>query len=122
VTGHLAFAEGIVQAAIFGEQHPVEHWGPIFGPGSEAVADASKYPPFAEVRAQFAKMRAANLQVLESQSEADLDLPTVWQPPRLEQIFKTRGTTFLALALHQMSHRGQVADARRAAGRERLFM
>ena len=62
------------------------------------------------------------VELFESFTEADLDKPTKWQPPRLEKVMPTYGLTFLTLSLHKMSHRGQLADARRAAGRKPLFM
>ena len=34
---------------------------------------------------------------------------------------RTVGDTFLTIAMHQMNHRGQVADARRVAGRKPVF-
>ena len=37
-------------------------------------------------------------------------------------VISTAGDTFLVIALHQMNHRGQVADARRAAGRPPFFV
>ena len=119
--GHLAYAEGLIPVVLFGEANPVEHWHDLFSFGSQPVADADKYPAFGEVRETFEKLYRANLQVLDSLSEADLDKPTKSQPPGLEELFATYGSSFLTLALHQMSHRGQVADARRAAGRQPLF-
>jgi hypothetical protein len=50
-------------------------------------------------------------------SEADLDKPTKAPPKEREQEFATYGRSFLTLALHQAMHRGNVTDARRAAGR-----
>ena len=34
---------------------------------------------------------------------------------------RTAGEVFLLIAMHQMNHRGQVADARRARGRQPVF-
>jgi hypothetical protein len=39
----------------------------------------------------------------------------------MEKVLGTVGQAFILLALHAMNHRGQVADARRAAGRKPVF-
>ena len=122
ILGHLTWVEGQVPKVLFGEKNQLEEWTPIFGIGTAVVTDASKYPPFAEVRAKYETLWQANVELFESFTEADLDKPTKWQPPRLEKAMPTYGLTFLTLSLHKMSHRGQLADARRAAGRKPLFM
>src|SRR5262249_43939248 len=122
ILGHLTLVEGLVPKVLFGEANKVEKWAPVFGIGTEVVADPGKYPPFAEVRARYESLWQANLQRFQSFTEADLDKPTAWQPPGLEKALPTYGLAMLTLALHKMSHRGQLADARRAAGRKPLFM
>jgi uncharacterized damage-inducible protein DinB len=69
------------------------------------------------VRAKYLELRARNLQLLDSLSEADLDRPTAAPAKGLEQEFNTFGRTFLTVAMHQTMHRGNVTDALRAAGR-----
>jgi uncharacterized damage-inducible protein DinB len=120
VLGHLTVVEGMIPAVFFGDENPAADWQPYFGENSEPVADASLYPPFAEVREKYLQLREQNLKLLESLSEADLDKPTTAPPKGREQEFATYGRSFLALALHQTMHRGNVTDARRAAGRGAL--
>ncbi len=120
VLGHLTLVEGLVPAVLFGEKNPAAEWQQHFGEGTEPVADASAYPPFAEVREKYRQLREQNLKLLESLSEADLDKPTKAPPKGREQEFATYGRSFLTIALHQMLHRGNVTDARRAAGRAAL--
>jgi uncharacterized damage-inducible protein DinB len=120
VLGHLTLVEGMIPVAFFGDKNPAAEWQQYFGENSEPVADASAYPPFAEVREKYLQLREQNLRLLESLSEADLDKPTKAPPKAREQEFATYGRSFLALALHQMMHRGNVTDARRAAGRAAL--
>jgi hypothetical protein len=115
VLGHLTLVEGMIPAALFGEPNPAADWAPYFGENSEAVADARAYPPFAEVRARYLELRARNLALLESLSEADLDKATKAPPKGREQEFATYGRSFLVLALHQILHRSHLTDARRAA-------
>jgi hypothetical protein len=98
-----------------GEANPVAAWGPLFVQDSQPLADAAAYPPFAEIRATYTRLRERNLALLDSLAESDLDKPTVAPPKGREREFATYGTSFLALALHQMLHRSHVTDARRAA-------
>jgi len=117
VLGHLALVEGSLPAVLFGEPNPVAEWQPLFGKESQPVSDRAAYPPFAEVRAKYVRLRESNLKLLQSLSEADLDKATKAPPKGLEREFDTYGRSFLTLALHQMLHRANVTDARRAAGR-----
>jgi uncharacterized damage-inducible protein DinB len=117
VLGHLTLVEGMIPAVFFGDKNPAAEWQHYFGENSEPVADPSAYPPFAEVREKYRQLREQNLKLLESMSEADLDKPTKAPPKEREQEFATYGRSFLTLALHQAMHRGNVTDARRAAGR-----
>jgi hypothetical protein len=121
VLGHIAFIEGNIPHVLFGEPNPVAHWAPLFAPGTEPSPDARGYPPFEEVLRTYRDLRARNLQILEQLGEAGLDRPTKSPPRGLEEVFPTAGQAFLVVAMHQMSHRGQVADARRAAGRKPVF-
>ena len=120
VLGHLTLVEGSIPAILFGDKNAAAEWQRYFGESSEPVADATAYPPFAEVREKYRQLREQNLKLLESLSEADLDKPTKAPPKGREQEFATYGQSFLVLALHQTMHRGNVTDARRAAGRARL--
>ena len=120
VLGHLTLVEGMIPAALFGDKNPAAEWQQFFGESSEPVADASAYPPFAEVREKYLQLREQNLKLLESLSEADLDKPTKAPPKGREREFATYGRSFLTLALHQMIHRSHVTDARRTAGRTAL--
>ena len=117
VLGHLTLVEGSIPAVLFGDKNPATEWQQYFGEDSKAVADAGSYPPFAEVRKKYLQLREQNLKLLESLSEADLDKPTKAPPKGREREFATYGQSFLVLALHQTMHRGNVTDARRAAGR-----
>jgi len=115
VLGHLTLIEGSIPAVLFGEANAAADWEQHFGQGTEPVANASAYPPFAEVRAKYLQLRERNLQLLDSLSESDLDKPSLAPPKGREREFATYGSSFLVLALHQMAHRSQVTDARRAA-------
>ena len=120
VLGHLTLVEGIIPAALFAEKNPAAEWQQYFGENSQPVADARAYPPFPEVREKYLQLRERNLNILESLTEADLDKPTKAPPKGREKEFATYGQSFLVLALHQTMHRGNLTDARRAAGRTAL--
>ena len=117
VLGHLTLVEGMIPAALYGEENAVAQWAPLFGEDSEAVPNAHVYPSFAELRARYSELRRRNLEILESLREQDLDRPTKAPPKGREREFATFGSSFLVLALHQCMHRSHVTDALRAAGR-----
>ena len=121
VLGHITYIEGNLPHILRGEPNPVAHWAPLFAPGSEPKTDASAYPPFDEVLRTFRELRARNLQLLEEIGEDGLDGATKSPPRGLEHVFTTVGNSFLIIAMHHMGHRGQVCDARRAAGRKPVF-
>jgi len=119
--GHLAYIEGAVQHVLLGESNPVEHWATLFAPGTRPTGEPHKYPSFDEVLAKYRELRAANLRLLDRLGEAGLDRPPKWVPPGFEDSMKTAGQTLLLICLHNMVHYGQIADARRVAGREPLM-
>jgi len=121
VLGHITFIEAGLPHILFGDPHPLERWAPLFAPGTEPLKEASAYPSFDELLRAYREARARNLQILEQLGESGLDRPTKAPPLGLEEAMRTAGDTFLLLALHQMNHRGQVADARRALGRKPMF-
>jgi DinB superfamily len=123
VLGHLTYSEGrAIQSVMLGKENPVAQWGGIFGRGSEPTADASKYPSFDEVRKKYDEVRAETMKVLDSLTDADLDQPCKACPPEMKEFVGTYGQCFLVLIFNTLTHRGQVADARRAAGRKPLRM
>jgi hypothetical protein len=123
VLGHLAFSEGeLIQKIMLGRPNPVAEWKDLFGMGSEVSADASRYPSFEQIKETFLRLRAETLKVLETFSDTDLDQPSNGCPPEFKEFLPTYARCLLAVILNTMSHRGQVADARRAIGRKPLRM
>src|SRR5262249_33614551 len=121
--GHLTWSEGEgVQRYMLGRANPLAHWGALFGFGSEPSAEPARYPPLDEVMTAFKSLRAETLKVLGTLTDDDLDQPSKGCPPELKQFVGTFGQCFLVLVLNAMHHRGQVADARRAAGRKPVRM
>jgi hypothetical protein len=121
VMGHLAWSEGQLQR-MAGRPNPYADWDKQFGPGVEPAADASRYPSFEVVRKAFTDMRAETLKLLDTLTDADLDKPIKDCSPELREYVGTFATSFLLAIMHPMTHRGQLADARRAAGRKPLMV
>jgi uncharacterized damage-inducible protein DinB len=121
VLGHITLTEGNIPQVILGEPNPVAHWAPLFAPGTEPKADASAYPPFEEILRTYRDLRSRNLRLLEQLGEEGLDRKTAAPPKGMEHVLGTVGAAFLVIAMHQMNHRGQIADCRRAAGRKPVF-
>jgi uncharacterized damage-inducible protein DinB len=123
VLGHLAHTEGeLIQHFMLGRENPVAKWAELFARGSQPSTDASKYPSLAEVQKAFDAIRAETMKTLDSLTDADLDRESKACPPEFKQFIGTYGGCFLIVIMNTMTHRGQVADARRAAGRKPLRM
>jgi uncharacterized damage-inducible protein DinB len=121
VMGHITFVEANVPHVLNGEPNPLAHWAPLFAAGAEPKSDPKAYPNFDEVLKAYQAARAKNLKILDEIGDAGLDRPTKTQPKGLEDALATAGKLFMTIAMHQMNHRGQLADARRALGRKPIF-
>lgn len=121
VLGHTIHSEAsLVNEFVLGKPNPLADWDDLFGTGSQPVADADKYPTMSQLLAEFDKIRAETLKLLDGLRDDDLDTPSN-APPELASMFGTVGQCFAALALHSAFHTGQIADARRAAGKKPVF-
>jgi len=121
VVGHLAYSESnILNAYILGKDYPLAEWKEPFGIGSQPVDDATVYPPFDEVLAKFESARADTLAYLETLTDEDLDKPS-HAPEDKKDYFGTIGQCLTVMTTHLAFHGGQIADARRAAGRAILM-
>lgn len=119
--GHLAVMEGSIPKILLGEPNPVEHWTPLFGMGTRPSADASVYPSFDEVLSAYRDLRQRNMKLVDSLDDAALNRVPRHIPPGFEEAMPTFGHTLLLIALHNMVHYGQLADARRVAGLKPLI-
>ena len=121
VLGHVIHSEaGVVARFILGEESPLARWDSLFGRGSVAEADVSRYPGMDELLSEWERVRVRTLEVLGSFSDADLAKPSK-APPELAGMFATVADCFSVISLHVIFHAGQVADARRALGRKPVF-
>lgn len=122
VLGHMTYGEGnLFWHLMRGEPNPVAEWEELFDMGTEPVGDAEKYPPFDEVLQKHYEIHGEVEQLLESLSEEELDQPSKNVPPEWAKNFGTWRQCFLMGGMHWLSHRGQVCDARRAAGKSPMF-
>jgi hypothetical protein len=121
VLGHLVYSESsLVSKFIQGKDHSLCKWDSLFGKGADPVADLCRYPSMDELLAEFEVVRAETLKFVNSLTDDDLDKPS-HAPEDLKDIFGTVGQCLLMIGLHGTFHAGQVADARRSAGRNPLL-
>lgn len=119
--GHLAYSEAnIVSTLIKGEENPLAQWEGIFKQGKEVSADSSLYPSYEEVIAKMEEVRATTMALLETLTEDDLDKPS-HAPEEMKDLFGTIGACLAVIPVHCAFHGGQIADARKAAGRAPLM-
>ncbi len=122
VLGHLAYIEALViHRFILTEPNPLADWEELFD-GADISGDVSRYPPFDQVLAQCRETREQTMTLLSSLSEDDLDNVSTNVPKGFEDTFGTFRLCLQFVADHWYMHRGQLADARRAAGLERMWL
>lgn len=120
--GHLAYIESlIIRTFMLGEANPLAHWEEAFD-GADTSGDITQFPPFDEVLAKCREVRASTLALLDSLTEDDLDRMSAKVPAGFEATFGTYRLCLQYVADHWYMHRGQLADARRAAGLERMWV
>lgn len=88
--------------------------------GNTPTTNAADYPSMDELLGKFEQIRTATIAHLDTLSEEDLDQKS-HAPEEFGEMFGTVGACFAAMATHMAFHTGQVADARKAAGREPLM-
>lgn len=119
--GHLAFIEVLViRRYMLGEENPLAAWEELFD-GDEVSADAEQFPSFDDVLELCRGARAATIELLDTLTEDDLDRESANYPEVARDLFGTWRSCFQMVADHWLMHRGQIADARRAAGLTRAW-
>jgi uncharacterized damage-inducible protein DinB len=122
VLGHLAYIETLViRAFMLGEKNPLADWEPVFD-GEDVSGEITHYPPFDEVLARCREARESTLALLDALSEEDLDQVSAKTPEGFAETFGTYRLCLQYVADHWYMHRGQLADARRAAGLGRIWV
>lgn len=120
VLGHIVRAESdLLDGFILGKPNRFPELE-CFAMGQTPSTNASDYPTMDELLAKSEEIRAATLAHLETLSDDDLDQKS-HAPEEFGEFFGTVGACFAAMSGHVSFHTGQVADARRAAGRTPLM-
>jgi uncharacterized damage-inducible protein DinB len=123
IAGHLTVVEGRLHKILRGTPNPVEHWKPLFDWASEPKTDKAAYPAFEEVLQTYRRLREGTLAFLVEIGEDGLDRPTKLSPPSgLGGSFETMGSAIMVIACHQCFHTGEAAVARRASGKQPVFV
>ncbi len=121
VLGHITRSESdLLDGFILGRPNRFPEWDGVFSMGSQPSTDASQYPSLDELFGKFEEIRAATLAHLDTLSDDDLDKPS-HAPQEFGPSFATVGACYAAMATHVVFHAGQVAVARKAAGRAPLM-
>ena len=122
VLGHLAYIEAlVVHGFMLGEPNPLAGWEEVFD-GADVSSDVTQYPPFDDVLAKCRAVRESTLTLLDSLSENALDQASANVPKGFEDTFGTYRLCLQYVADHWYMHRGHLADARRSAGLERMWV
>jgi uncharacterized damage-inducible protein DinB len=122
VLGHLAYVEElVVRSFMLGEANPLAGWEEAFD-GRAPVVEEGAYPLFDEVLDTCRGVRESTLEFLDSLSEEDLDRASAYVPEGWQETFGTYRLCLQYVADHWYMHRGQLADARRAAGLPRMWV
>jgi hypothetical protein len=122
VLGHLAYIEAlIVHEFMLGQGNPLAEWEKIFD-GADTSGDIGQFPPFDHVLAKCREVRESTITLLDSFSEDDLGRVSASVPAGFEDTFGTYRLCLQFLADHWYMHRGNLADARRAAGIARMWL
>ena len=120
--GHLAYIEALViEGFMLGRPNPLADWEATFD-GAEVSLEPSDYPPFDDVLKVLRRTRQATVDLIHPLTEPDLDRPGANVPKGFEDTFGTYRLCLQMVADHWYMHRGQLADARRAAGLERMWL
>ena len=87
------------------------------GKGSTPIADPSKYPSIAEIKALFDKTQEQVIATIRNMSDEELDAPAGTEP---HPLFSTKGGALGTAAMHEAFHAGQIAMSRRIWGKKPL--
>ena len=117
ILGHLAHGEGtLIHQWAFGQANPLGEWKSVFDSGTQPVASLDVYPDFDQVMQNCESIRTQSCEMLQRLAESDLDRPSRGVPDVYRPFFRSVRDCFNMNALHWLEHKGQLADARRAAG------
>ena len=121
VLGHLAYVEAmVVSDFMLGRPNPLADWAERFD-GADVSGALEDFPPFDEVLTECRRTRTSTTAFLDTLTESDLDRASARAPAGVQDLFGTYRRCLQYCADHWFMHRGHLADARRAAGLERMW-
>ncbi|MEM1070951.1 MAG: DinB family protein [Planctomycetota bacterium] len=121
ILGHLAYIEGLViYEFMLNEVNPVDHWKDMFD-GPTVSDDPLDFVPFDEALESCRARRASTIEQLRAIGESDLDQVSKNVPSAAIEWFGTYRQCFQYVSDHWFMHRGQLADARSAAGVAKMW-
>lgn len=121
ILGHLAYIEALViRDFMLGDQNPLAHWKDTFD-GAGVPGEDHRFPSFDRVLEECRRVRSSTSSLIASLTEDDLDQRSAQVPKGAETLFGTYRSCLQYVANHWFMHRGQLADARRAAGLDRMW-
>lgn len=113
--GHLAFATDTILNGVLlgGEMSLPEPYRKMFAPdiigGAPVTSDASAYPAWNDVVAQYGRVTAKALELMQSAQDADLAGGMKGRKPQgFEDFFKSFEGVLNTMLLHDAYHRGQM--------------
>lgn len=122
VLGHLVVSEAsLLDEHLLGRPNRHEKWMDRFDAGTTPGPDTGGGPTYRELFAALEAVRADTLAYLDELAPSDLGKPC-FKADGPDPGFETVIDCLSAMSFHMAFHAGQVADARRAAGRKPLFM
>ncbi len=117
--GHLAMAEARLVVDRIGNRRSVDEgllpaeYLTLFGRESVPDPDPTRHPGLADLRKVFDRVHEAAVGVLRETADADLEAMAAGPPHRL---CRTKGEFARWVALHEMTHAGQIGLIRRMLG------
>ena len=116
ILGHLAFIESLViNEFMLGRENPLQDWKPLFD-GEQVTDECLTAVTFDEALSACRTQRGRTVQLLSQMSEEQLNAVSAACPEKCEALFGTYRRCFQYVADHWYMHRGQLANARMAAG------
>lgn len=119
--GHIVVSEAaLLDQYLLGRPNRFESWLPTFAIGSTPGNTVNGGPSFKELLSALDDVRTASLRHIDSLDDEDLQKPCC-TPEGAGPPLKTVADCLNSMSIHMAFHAGQVADARRAAGRTPLL-
>ena len=114
VLGHTACTDDYFRTTLGGGEPVIDgSWNELFGGGSKPSADASAYPPIAEIKVKAAEAREAFVKWIDSLDDDTLNEPL---PEKLSFFAPNHAGLPITIAWHEGFHAGQVSAIRRDLG------